>query len=532
MNPENTGKPVPTEVQLPADYQVFDIKYLLGRDFMDHHVQRAMKVSIPESYWINNTNVSLPKYVPYKVREVQGLPVIEVHFNGHTVQLTAVEITAIILSKAKQLAESFLGNTVEDVALTIPSSFTYRQRQALNDAAEAVGLRVLRFLSEPSAAAVCPPCELNDISCYTILDFGAGTFDASAVLYDDPVIEIGGIEGFSNLGGNDFDQRLVDHLVGVFLQKYDLNLTSNLRSMCRLRAACERAKRILSKSHHATIEIDSLLDGIDFQIVITRDDYERLVEDLLCSTKELVQRIFLCRNIPEWQSPDRGPVKVCLVGGASRMPSIQQTVMDACDAHSSLVSIERDTATAKGAALWMAGAGIAATGPLGDIALLNVLPFHIGLLTYEGPQHLVYQHRTYPYTPISIFCRRRLHGIVKIAFYAAYPGRITTEQEFLCTLVLSGLDPNPEHAIIHVCVSIGVDASLKFGVFDPHTSRVTVSWIRRDIRSVTREVEANRHQFENIEVVQDDKLTPEQQSHREWYENKFGELEIGSYVLE
>merc|ERR1719428_593229 len=239
---------------------VFDAKRLIGRKFNDPVVQKDME------HW------------PFKVTEgSQGRPVISVTFKGERKEFFAEEISAMVLQKMKQTAEASLGRKVAKAVITVPAYFNDAQRQATKDAGHIAGLEVLRVINEPTAAAIAYGLnKTNDERKVLIFDLGGGTFDVSLLNIDDGVFEVMATAGDTHLGGEDFDNRLVDFCVTDFKRKTGLNPTQNARSMRRLRTACESAKRTLSSAIHATIEVDSLFEGEDFFVKIGRAKFENL----------------------------------------------------------------------------------------------------------------------------------------------------------------------------------------------------------------------------------------------------------------
>lgn len=242
MNPVNT---------------VFDAKRLIGRRFSDPPVQEDMK------HW------------PFKV--VPGLadkPMIEVSYKGEKRQFSPEEISSMVLTKMKEIAEAFLGQTVKNAVVTVPAYFNDSQRQATKDAGLISGLNVLRIINEPTAAAIAYGLDKKGTSSaeknILIFDLGGGTFDVSILAIEEGIFEVKATAGDTHLGGEDFDNRMVNHFVQEFKRKYKKDITGNARALRRLRTACERAKRALSSTAQTTIEIDSLYEGIDFYSTITR----------------------------------------------------------------------------------------------------------------------------------------------------------------------------------------------------------------------------------------------------------------------
>ncbi|KAJ5443670.1 Heat shock 70 kDa protein [Penicillium daleae] len=348
MNPHNT---------------VFDAKRLIGRRFEDAEVQADMK------HW------------PFKVIEKATKPVIEVEFKGEAKQFTPEEVSAMILVKMRETAEAYLGGTVNNAVITVPAYFNDSQRQATKDAGLIAGLNVLRIINEPTAAAIAYGLDkkVEGERNVLIFDLGGGTFDVSLLTIEEGIFEVKSTAGDTHLGGEDFDNRLVNHFVNEFKRKHKKDLTSNARALRRLRTACERAKRTLSSAAQTSIEIDSLFEGIDFYTSITRARFEELCQDLFRSTMEPVERVLRDAKI------DKASVhEIVLVGGSTRIPKIQKLVSDFFNKDANK-SINPDEAVAYGAAVQAAIlSGDTSSKSTNEILLLDVAPLSLGIETAGG----------------------------------------------------------------------------------------------------------------------------------------------------
>ena len=262
MNPVNT---------------VFDAKRLIGRAFTDPCVTSDRK------HW------------SFEVVNADGKPKIEVEYKGEKKQFWPEEISSMVLIKMKETAEEYLGKTVKDAVVTVPAYFNDSQRQATKDAGTIAGLNVLRIINEPTAAAIAYGLDKKGASSteknVLIFDLGGGTFDVSILSIDDGIFEVKSTAGDTHLGGEDFDNRLVEHFITEFKRKHKKDIGDNKRALRRLRTACERAKRTLSSTSQANIEIDSLAEGIDFYTSITRARFEELCSDKFRGTLEPVERL-------------------------------------------------------------------------------------------------------------------------------------------------------------------------------------------------------------------------------------------------
>merc|ERR1711878_35911 len=270
------GDPAKNQVAINPTNTVFDSKRLIGRKFNDSNVQTDRK------HW------------PFQVVNDNTKPKVQVDYKCEEKTFSPEEISSMILVKMKETAEAYLGKTIKDAVVTVPAYFNDSQRQATKDAGVIAGLNVLRIINEPTAAAIAYGLDKKKgttaESNVLIFDLGGGTFDVSILTIEDGIFEVKSTAGDTHLGGEDFDNRMVDHFLKEFQRKHKKDMTSNKRAVRRLRTACERAKRTLSASAQANIEIDSLFEGIDFYTPITRARFEELCSDLFRGTLEPVEK--------------------------------------------------------------------------------------------------------------------------------------------------------------------------------------------------------------------------------------------------
>jgi heat shock protein 1/8 len=348
MNPSNT---------------IYDVKRLIGRDFSDKCLQDDMKS------------------LPYKIVNVGGKPKVEVDFKGESKQFTPEEISAMILVKMKEVAEAYLGEKVTDAVVTVPAYFNDSQRQATKDAGLIAGLNVLRIINEPTAAAIAYGLDKNakDEKNVLIYDCGGGTFDVSVLTIDDGVFEVKSTGGDTHLGGSDIDNYLVQYLAEEFKKKNKKDLLDNKKAISRLKAAAERAKRTLSSSTSATIEIDALYDGIDFYTTITRAKLENLCSAFFKRCLDPLDLVLSDAKMSKNQIHD-----IVLVGGTTRVPKIQEMLSSYFNGKELCRNINPDEAVAYGAAVQAAILSGVKDETTNNMILLDVTPLSLGVETAGG----------------------------------------------------------------------------------------------------------------------------------------------------
>ena len=310
---------------------IFDAKRLIGRKFADVTVQSDMK------HW------------PFSVVDSGSLPKLEVEYKNETKTFTPEEVSSMVLTKMKETAEAYLGHDVKDAVVTVPAYFNDSQRQATKDAGVISGLNVLRIINEPTAAAIAYGLDKKKgaSECNVLIfDLGGGTFDVSILTMKKGILEVKYTAGNNHLGGEDFDNRMVDHFVNEFKRKHKKDMRGNKCAMRHLRTACERAKRILSAWTPVNIEIDSLFEGIDFYTSITRARFEELCSDLFMGTLEPVEKAMRDAKMDKNSVHD-----IVLVGGSTWIPMVQQLLQNFFNGKELNKSINPAEAVAYGAAV-------------------------------------------------------------------------------------------------------------------------------------------------------------------------------------
>mmetsp|Transcript_47067 Transcript_47067/g.145666 ORF Transcript_47067/g.145666 Transcript_47067/m.145666 type:complete len:684 (+) Transcript_47067:44-2095(+) len=368
---------------------VFDAKRLIGRKFADPIVQADIKL------W------------PFKVVSdgtKDDKPVIEVTFQGVQKRFHPEEVSSMVLTKMKLTAEAFLGQRVRDSVITVPAYFNDSQRQATKDAGEIAGLNVTRIVNEPTAAAIAygldqkngaekkSQGEQAEESHILVFDMGGGTFDVSILTIQDTVFEVKATAGDPHLGGEDFDNRMLSHCIAEFKKKFNSDPSGNQRALRRLRTQCERAKRQLSTQTSVTIEIDSLHEGHDFSLRMSRAKFEELNMDYFKKAMEPVSQCLADSGFSKSKISE-----VVMVGGSTRIPKVQNLIQAFFNGKELCKDINPDEAVAYGAAVQAAIVSGAGTEEVQNMLLLDVAPLSLGIEMAGGMmQKLIERNSTIP----------------------------------------------------------------------------------------------------------------------------------------
>lgn len=450
MNPVNT---------------IFDAKRLIGRNFSDTNVQADMK------HW------------PFKVLADEGdRPLIEVTFKKETKRFTPEEISSMVLIKMKQSAEAYLGKPVEAAVITVPAYFNDQQRQATKDAGRLAGLEVMRIINEPTAAAIAYGLERKQTgetkgSTVLIFDLGGGTFDVTLLVIEAGIFNVKATSGNTHLGGEDFDNILVNHFLQEIKLKHKKEIGDNARALRRLRSAAERAKRMLSSATEAVVEVDALIDGVDFTTTINRAKFENLNAKLFQDCLEPVQKVLKDAKI------ERGEVdEIVLVGGSTRIPKIQQLLQDFFGGKEASKSINPDEAVAYGAAVQASIINGTSGEATKDLLLLDVTPLSLGVET-EGKtmSTIIKRNTTIPCTKTDIFTT--VDDNQPEITFKIYEGERprSTDNNLLGEFELTGILP-AKRGVPQIRVSMSIDANglLSVTAKDEATGRTNSITIRNN----------------------------------------------------
>ena len=469
---------------------IYNSKRLIGRKYDDPEIEKDKELY---PFQIIKANNNQPK--------------IRVKVKNNYQDYLPEQISSMILSKLKNQASNYLEKTVTDAIITVPAYFNDAQRQATQDAGKIAGLNVLRIINEPTAAAIAYGLDkkFSTNEKVLIFDLGGGTFDVSVLELSNDIFEVLATKGDMHLGGEDFDNLLLEYCIQEFKNQNNLDIKSNLRSLKRLKNACEKLKRDLSSTLEATIDIDSLMNGIDFSIKITRADFESLCMDLFNKCIKISESVLEEQNINK-----NSLNEIILIGGSSRIPKIIELVKTAFNGKEPNRNINPDEAVAYGAAVQAAIVGRMDDVEDLDLVLLDVTPKSLGIKVIGDKIAIVVpKYSKIPIKKVEKFCT--IDDYQESVVFDVYEGEFIEDSKknyFLGSFHIENL-PLKKKGEVEFDVTFEIDVNSILTVTAVETSQKLTNYVvivndkgnlsKDEIEKLKREANA----FQNIDTKSD-----------------------------